>query len=390
MTKEGTAVNRELTLLRYGLIVIPALITMHIQEYADYELFTLHLLILLLLVVMEGRMPLAFRTLLSGIEMLLTAWLCSQYGPLMIFPAMSSLLLYSQFQPRSVPTVFTAVHLIALNAAFHSSSQLTIASINLAFLLAACLMVLLRRAMHGQAETLFLYDELRKRHFELDEARTRLQQFAAQVENTAQSEERVRIARQLHDDIGHRLIRVKMMMEAAIHTLPSSPDTGMALMVQIRDQLSSSLDDMRAAVRRINYAPQLEGAYALDRLLEETGRDTGIVTSYKVEGMPFQLYPSLQIVLYKNAREAITNGLRHGKATAISIKLGYSPSEVTMAISNNGLLPHDKNLLQNRGGMGLKGMEERTSLVGGTLELRLEPEFTLITRLPVYKQSEIL
>ncbi|MFE4712034.1 sensor histidine kinase [Paenibacillus sp. NPDC056722] len=382
--------NRELTLLRYGLIVIPALITMHIQEYADYELFTLHLLILLLLVVMEGQLPLAFRALLSGIEMLFTAWLCIQYGPLMIFPAISSLLLYSQLKPRLVPVVFTTVHLIALNTAFHSSSQLAITSINLAFLLAACLMVLLHRAKHGQAETLFLYDELRKRHFELDEARTRLQQFAAQVENTAQSEERVRIARQLHDDIGHRLIRVKMMMEAAIHTLPSSPDTGMALMVQIRDQLAASMDDMRAAVRRINYAPQLEGVYALDRLLEETGRDTGIVTSYKVEGMPFQLYPSLQVVLYKNAREAITNGLRHGKATAISIRLGYSTSEVTMEISNNGLLPLDKNRLLNRGGMGLKGMEERTSLVGGTLELRLEPEFTLITRLPVYKQSEIL
>ncbi|MFF2018132.1 sensor histidine kinase [Paenibacillus sp. NPDC058177] len=382
--------NRELTLLRYGLIVIPALITMHIQEYADYELFTLHLLILLLLVVMEGQLPLAFRALLSGIEMLFTAWLCIQYGPLMIFPAISSLLLYSQLKPRLVPVVFTTVHLISLNTAFHSSSQLAIASINLAFLLAACLMVLLHRAKHGQAETLFLYDELRKRHFELDEARTRLQQFAAQVENTAQSEERVRIARQLHDDIGHRLIRVKMMMEAAIHTLPSSPDTGMALMVQIRDQLAASMDDMRAAVRRINYAPQLEGAYALDRLLEETGRDTGIVTSYKVEGMPFQLYPSLQVVLYKNAREAITNGLRHGKATAISIRLGYSTIEVTMEISNNGLLPLDKNRLLNRGGMGLKGMEERTSLVGGTLELRLEPEFTLITRLPVYKQSEIL
>ncbi|OBZ07860.1 hypothetical protein A8L34_24825 [Bacillus sp. FJAT-27264] len=382
--------NRELTFLRYGLIVIPALITMHIQEYADYELFTLHLLILLLLVVMEGRLPLAFRALLSGSEMLLTAWLCSQYGPLMIFPAISSLLFYSQLQPRQVPVVFATVHLIALNAAFYSSSQLALASIDLAFLLAACLMVLLHRAKHGQAETLFLYDELRKRHFELDEARTRLQQFAAQVENTAQSEERVRIARQLHDDIGHRLIRVKMMMEAAIHTLPASPDAGMALMLQIRDQLSASMDDMRAAVRRINYAPQLEGAYALDRLLEETGRDTGIVTSYKVEGMPFQLYPSLQVILYKNAREAITNGLQHGKATTISIRLAYSPSEVTMEISNNGLLPHDKNRLQSRGGMGLKGMEERTSLVGGTLELRLEPEFALITRLPVYKQTEIL
>jgi two-component system NarL family sensor kinase len=382
-------VNRELTLLRYGLIVIPALITMQVQEYADYELFTLHLLILLLLVVLGGRLPRTFPALIGCMELLFTAWLCSEYGPLMIFPAISALLFYSQFEPWPVPRVFAAVHLISLNVAFLHAPQLTLVSVNLAFLLAAVLMLLLYKAKRGQVETLFLYDELRKRHFELDEARTRLQQFTAQVENAAQSEERVRIARQLHDDIGHRLIRVKMMMEAAIHTLPSSPEAGMALMIQIRDQLSSSMDDMRAAVRRIHHTPQLEGAYALDRLLEETGRDTGILTSYMVEGVPFQLYPSLQVVLYKNAREAITNALRHGKATEISIKLSYSRAEMIMEVSNNGLRPLSNNRLHSGGGMGLKGMSERTRLVGGTLELHLEPQFTLITRLPVYKQGEI-
>ncbi|MFD2881148.1 histidine kinase [Paenibacillus rhizoplanae] len=65
----------------------------------------------------------------------------------------------------------------------------------------------------------------------------------------------MRIARQLHDDIGHRLIRVKMMTEAAIHTLPAAPETGLQMMNQIRDQLSGSMDDMRAALKRINHTP---------------------------------------------------------------------------------------------------------------------------------------
>ncbi|MNV57726.1 Signal transduction histidine-protein kinase/phosphatase DegS [compost metagenome] len=181
-------------------------------------------------------------------------------------------------------------------------------------------------------------------------------------------------------------------MEAALLTLPTSPESGMQMMELIRDQLSASMDDMRSAVKRINYTPQLEGAYALDRLLEEIGRDTGIETSYQVHGIPYPLYPSIQVILYKNAREAITNALRHGNATAISIKVDFSDTGVTMEVSNNGTLPEGNKLtkLPESGGVGMKGMFERTHLIGGTLEWRQEPQFTIVTRLPIYKQGEIV
>ncbi|AIQ20866.1 hypothetical protein H70357_32505 [Paenibacillus sp. FSL H7-0357] len=381
---------RELNSLRYGLILLPAAITIYVYDYADYELFTLHFLLLLLVVTLEYRLPKSL-PLLACIELLFTAWLCRQYGTLMIFPAISALLHYSRQQSKAVSVVFTYVHLAVLNIAFSQSTPVEWGVMNLTFLLAVFLNVLLLRTGRGREETQFLYDELRRKHFELEEARGRLLQFTSQVENAAQSEERVRISRQLHDDIGHRLIRVKMMVEAAIHTLPAAPESGMKMMGQIRDQLAASMDDMRAAVRRINYAPQLEGAYALDRLLEEIGRDTGIETTYSIHGYPYPLYPSTQVVLYRNAQEAITNALRHGKAAAVWITLSYSEQEVVMEVGNNGKRPEGDQLrrMQGSGGMGLKGMTERTNLIGGTLELRTEPQFTTITRLPVYRQAEI-
>lgn len=63
-----------------------------------------------------------------------------------------------------------------------------------------------------------------------------------------------------------------------------------------------------------------------------------------------------------------------------------------MEVSNNGSLPEEEKLrkLLGRGGDGMKGMYERTHLIGGTLELRQEPHFTVITRLPIYKQDEIV
>lgn len=383
---------RELTLLRYGLIIIPAFITMYIYPYTDYGIFTLHVLMLLFLSVMTSKLPQVLYPLISIIEILFTAWLCYQYGSVMIFPAISALLHYSRLQPKAVPYVFSSVHLIALNVALWESPSLIVTYINITFLLTAFLNELLIRAGEGREHTLVLYDELRKKHFELDEARSRLLEFSAQVEDAAQSKERTRIARQLHDDIGHRLIRIKMMMEAALQTLPISPESGMQMMELIRDQLSASMDDMRSAVKRINHTPKLEGAYALDRLLEETGRDTGIETSYHVQGIPYPLYPSIQVILYKNAREAITNALRHGKATAIWINIDYRFAEIIMEVGNNGVLPEGNKLTKflESSGEGMKGMAERTQLIGGELELSREPHFSVITRLPIYKQIEIV
>lgn len=382
--------TRELNLLRYGLIIMPAVLSIYVYEYADYERFTLHLLILLLLATLGSRLPKPVPLLTGSLELMFTAWLCFQYSPLMIFPALSALLSYSRLQPKLTATAFFCIHLALLNAAFSSLSPAMQVLMNLTFLLCALLNIMLLRTGRGRADTLFLYDELRRKHFELEEARSHLLQFTAQVESAAQAEERVRIARQLHDDIGHRLIRVKMMTEAAIHTLPSAPETGQAMLHQIRDQLSGSMEDLRSALKRIHYTPQLEGAYALDRLLEEVGRDTGIATSYTILGVPYPLYPSIQVALYKNARESITNALRHGNADSVWITLSYTDHEVIMETGNNGQLPGEESLLrlENGGGMGLKGMGERTALIGGTLELRLEPQFTVITRLPVYRQRE--
>ncbi|WP_052380320.1 sensor histidine kinase [Paenibacillus camerounensis] len=383
--------TRELQIIRFSLLLIPAVLTVYVYDYSDYSLFTFFFLLQLLLATAGARLPGRLPVLAVILELLYSAWMCREYGLLMLFPAISALLCYSRLLPGSIPILLAGLQLGALNVAFSGSGSSELICINLTFLLAAALDRLLLRAGRGREDTLFLYDELRKKHFELDETRNRLLQFTAQVENAAQAEERVRISRQLHDDIGHRLIRVKIMVEAAIHTLPASPDTGMEMMGQIRDQLAASMDNMRNALRQVNYAPQLEGAYALDRLLEETGRDTGIETSYQVHGDIYPLYPSVQVVLYKNAREALTNALRHGKATSVWITVRYSEREIVMETGNNGRLPGGDELqrLRASGGMGLKGMAERTGLVGGTLELRTEVPFTVITRLPVYRHGEL-
>jgi len=263
--------------------------------------------------------------------------------------------------------------------------------INFAFILTAVLLSLLQYSTKSHEDLIRRYDDLRKKHYELDETNKRLVEFTHQVEATAQSGERERIARQLHDDIGHRLIRVKMMMEAAIHIMPTNYPKGMNMIVQIRDQLSGSMDDMRNTVKRMRPATSLKDEYSIDRLLEEIGRETGIHTTLTTEGVPFLLYPSSQIVLYKNAKEAITNALRHGKATAVEVILTFGVREVSMSVSNTGEITQSTtNMNSRQQGMGLSGMQERVKLVGGWIDIQWDYPFTIVTTLPVYKKNEVL
>ena len=79
-----------------------------------------------------------------------------------------------------------------------------------------------------------------------------------------------------------------------------------------------------------------------------------------MQGMPYDLYPSLEFILYRNAQEAISNAIRHGAATHIYITLQYAANQVTMEISNNG----KKQIEPTAKGLGLSGREERSKVIG--------------------------
>jgi signal transduction histidine kinase len=203
--------------------------------------------------------------------------------------------------------------------------------------------------------------------------------YAMQVEDYAQAEERGRIAKEIHDDLGHRLIRLKMMMEAVLQLLDREPDRARAMLEQIRGQLEESMDNMRRTVRKLK-PPEVGGArtYALDRLIEEAGRDLRIGIQFQVTGRPAPLYPSVEYVLYRNVQEAITNAVRHGGATAVEVELDFRTDAVVMSVANDGALPQS----DVRYGLGMRGMQERIELLGGRLLIGSKGRFSVTTILP--------
>lgn len=383
--------KRLLLTLTCGIVLIPCMIEIYSLTGHGYGLFVLRSLFLLAFAV-AGFLAVTEAPVmaLAALQILYAAWFCRTYGGLTDIAAVSPVFLYFQLPQTRARSrwILLAFHLAAINFALQGQPQSWIAVCNIFLFITAFLLAMLGHAEQKKETAELHYDALRKKHYELDETRNRLVLFTKQVEGAAQAEERNRISRQLHDDVGHRLIRAKMMMEAALQVIPEDQEKGMTMLRQIRDQLTSGLDEMRAAVRRMKPSEAPAGIHSLSRMLEEVGRETGIRTGLTVEGNPYPLYPSQEMIMYKNAREAITNALKHGHPASVTIVISYREQEIWMAVSNDGVPP--ASLPVENAGLGLAGMRERCVLAGGRLEIALEPVFTITTKLPVIRREEII
>ena len=144
------------------------------------------------------------------------------------------------------------------------------------FIALAIISFQLQRMKKNKDDVELLYDQLRKQHYALDEARLQLMDYARKVENIAQTEERNRISHDLHDDLGHKLIRLKMMMEASLSILPSQPSKGTDMLGSVRDQLGESMELLRSTVRGLKPDEHSLQSYTLSKLIDGLTRENGI------------------------------------------------------------------------------------------------------------------
>lgn len=381
--------------LRSGLIFVSAAAGLYTLPSEALSAYTAGVLLFAALTAAERFDPSGrLRHLWTAAQLCCAFGLTERFGASMLFLSLSCLPGYLSTLNRS-RILLTAVHLSSLNVALAETDAITRINANLTFLLAATLLAWLRKNERSHSSVGQERDRLRLRYFELDEERERLASFATRIEREAQDQERVRIARKLHDDIGHRLIRVKMMMEASLRILPVDHERGAAMLEQVRVQIEDSMEEIRLSVKKGPNAGRSEREYALDRLLEETEAQTGLRTSQRIYGIPYALYPSYRIALYQNARESLTNALRHGKAELAELTIRYEADAVVMKIRSgnaadfaNGEQASTPVSRTFRPGMGIRGMDERTRLLGGELLIDAGPPFTVETRLPFRGRTE--
>jgi two-component system NarL family sensor kinase len=372
--------NKTLYQIRSLLVAIPSIISIVHVEAGLYALYTASVLLALLLTKAGSMFP-KYRNLLLTLEFIGFSWFSYSYGGVLFLLLFSTLIATFRNRPnKMVSTAWTIMGLAALLTGLHGREPEIIFAVAALWITTAVILYASNEFEDKHHQTEDLYGALAASHVELDSARRRMQDYALQVEYQAQIEERNRIAKDIHDDLGHRLIRVKMMSEAALHLFDADTARARSTVEQMRDQLQDSMELMRRTVRRLAADGEKDvRQYALDRLVEESAAALGISVSFRVTGHPRPLYPSMELILFRNAQEAITNAVRHGNATTVAVTLEFLTAYVALTVSNNGSLPDEPI----EAGLGMKGMRERIALIGGQMDWEKSEQFSITTTLPL-------
>jgi signal transduction histidine kinase len=196
-------------------------------------------------------------------------------------------------------------------------------------------------------------------------ARQQARRYATQVEELAVTGERNRIAREIHDSVGHYLTVVHVQIEAARAIASADPARADECLVRAQELSREGLSELRRSVAmlRVSSTTERPFAIALAGLVEECERG-GLDASLTIHGAPRALAPAVEFTLYRVAQEALTNVKRHACAAHARCTLGYDEHEVRLRIEDDGV-----GAVRVEDGFGLLGLRERVQSAGGTVAL---------------------
>jgi signal transduction histidine kinase len=225
--------------------------------------------------------------------------------------------------------------------------------------------------------------EVQRLAAELGSSNRRLREYAVQAEELSATRERNRIAREVHDSLGHFLTVANVQLEAARVLWATDPARAQEAVLKAQSFTQEGLLDVRRSVASLRNSPL--NNKSLSQALEEliTAADSEKpAAQLTILGSARSLAPPVELSLYRAAQEGLTNAHRHANATSVQVVLDFQQKEsVLLQVRDDGV-GSPENLGQ--GGLGLRGLRERAQLLGGAVEIESTPNagFTLKFQVP--------
>jgi signal transduction histidine kinase len=214
----------------------------------------------------------------------------------------------------------------------------------------------------------------------LAEANQLLRDHASQVEELATTKERNRLAREIHDSLGHYLTVVNVQIGAARTVLEQDRPRALDHLSKAQALTQEGLAEVRHSVAALRASPT-ESRPLPDALatLVQQWNAAGLKTTLTVSGVVQALTPRTNLTLYRAAQEALTNVAKHAHANKVHIVLIYEHDRVQLAIKDDGIGSDN-----SKAGFGLLGVHERVQLLKGTARSSSQPGkgFTLEVEIP--------
>jgi signal transduction histidine kinase len=200
-------------------------------------------------------------------------------------------------------------------------------------------------------------------------ANRRLAAAGTELARRAVAEERVRLARELHDVVAHHLSVIAVQAGLSRYVLRSDPGTADAALGTVLDTGREALRELRRVLELLrvegpaeDFAPA-PGLAGLSELADRV-RAAGVAVDLVVTGTPRPLAPGLELCAYRVVQESLTNVLKHARAASVAVTVDHADGELRVTVVDDGA---GAARVTARAGNGLRGMRERAMLYGGSL-----------------------
>ena len=229
----------------------------------------------------------------------------------------------------------------------------------------------IKESVGGISEVQHLQSELTEMSRKVQAAQNGLHDYIGAI-TSAQEDERMRLARELHDDTIQAVIALKQRVQLAQKSIKDQH--GRQSLNELEILAEQTIENLRRLTRALRpiYLEDLGLVTALEMLTRETSQNNQLVVDFQKTGQERRLSREVELSLYRIAQEALNNVVKHSKAKHADLKIEFEASAIKMEVSDNGngfLVPKSPTELAPSGHFGLLGVHERADLIGARLEI---------------------
>ena len=231
----------------------------------------------------------------------------------------------------------------------------------------------IKESVGGISEVQHLQTELTEMSRRVQAAQEGLHDYIGAI-TSAQEEERMRLARELHDDTIQAVIALKQRVQLAQKSVRT--ESGHQPLGELENLAEETVQNLRRLTRALRpiYLEDLGLVTALQMLARETSQANHLEVDFHHSGLERRLQREVELALYRIAQEALNNVVRHAKAERAALHITFD-KEITLEVTDDGVgfrVPNSPTDFASSGHFGLLGMRERADLIGGRLEVQSE------------------
>lgn len=229
-------------------------------------------------------------------------------------------------------------------------------------------------------------EELNAAHQELQMTHAALQEATVHSMRYAALAERIRLARDIHDGLGHQLTSLIVQLQALEIMLPLDPDQAARTVPGMLDVARKAMAEVHQAVKTWREEENSDGLIALQGLIGQCAAHAPFELTFNYDEDLSNWPVEVSVTLYRILQEALTNILRHAEASVVNVQIQEQSNQVLLTIWDDGCYTENTPITP---GFGIKGMMERCQSLGGAYHTALNPPHGLVIRaiLPIQPSS---